>query len=274
MTDWRDRAACLRAPDPDIFYSHYAEDIADAMSFCRRCPVVIQCLNAVTAFESNTALAYGIWGACTPITRKPLMKRKFKAYGRSRSHTMTTQSVAGKETLEGMLTLHDILRVIAPAGIECTYGIMQQKLLAYLPRPAKIPRLKAYHWAETPELSQAMAKLSRSYQERLKWRRKGAVTRRQARRILSELTGSDVDNRRIRDRWVKRVKNRGLKPCCEETVWGAPLYNLAEDQENWQYVYREVPGINSQLLDQVTKIAVRNFINKTDFARGANMEFP
>lgn len=261
MSDWRDQAACLRAPDPEIFYSHYAEDIADARSFCTRCPVVTQCLNAASEFENRTTFAYGIWGARTPIDRKPSMRRELKAYGRPREPKINAKLAAPQETSEVMLTLHDILRLVAPAGIECSYGNMQQKLLAYLPQPEKIPGLKAYQWVETPELAQAMAKLSQSYQERLAWRRKGAVTRQQARQILSDLTGADVDNRVIRDRWIKRVKNLGLKPRCEKTVWGAPLYNLAEDQENWRAVYREVPGMSLELLDQMTKIAVRDFIN-------------
>lgn len=250
MTDWRDQAACLRAPDPEIFYSNYAEDIANARSFCKRCPVVTQCLNAASDFESHTAFAYGIWGARTPIERKPSMRRELKAYGRPREPKM-----------EGMLTLHDILHLVAPAGLECSYGNMQQKLLTHLPKPVKIPGTRSYKWPETLELLQAMAKLSRSYQERLAWRRRGAVTRQQARQILSNLTGADVDNRVIRDRWIKRVKKLGLKPCCKKTVWGAPLYYLGETQESWKHVYQDVPGMSSQLLDQVAKIAARDFIN-------------
>lgn len=263
MTDWRDQAACLQAPDPEIFYSYYAEDIADALSFCTRCPVVAQCLNAANSFESNTSFAYGIWGAHTPIKRKPSMRRELKAYGRPRKPKPNTRPGTHEEPPAGMLTLHDILHLVAPAGIECSYGNMQQKLLAHLPQPVKIPGLKGYQWAETLELLQDMEKLSRSYQERLAWRRRGAVTRQQTRQILSQLTGTDVDNRQIRDRWIKRVKNRGLKPCCEKTVWGQPLYNLAEDQPGWKHVYREVPGISSQLLDQVTEIAVRDFTNNS-----------
>lgn len=267
MRDWRDQAACLQAPDPEIFYSNYAEDIAEARSFCNRCPVVAQCLNAANSFESSTAFAYGIWGARTPIRRKPSMRRELKAYGRPREPKMNAKLAAPQETLKGMLTLHDILHLVAPAGIECSYGNMQQKLLAYLPQPMKIPGLKAYQWAETPELFQDMEKLSQSYQERLAWRRRGAVTRQQARQILSQLTGTDVDNRVIRDRWIKRVKKAGLKPCCEKTVWGASLYYLRENQEAWKHVYREVPGMSSQLLDQVTEIAARDFINNPKEAK-------
>lgn len=267
MSNWRDLAACRQAANPEIFYSQYAEDIENARSFCKSCPVVAQCLNAANDFENHTAFAYGIWGARTPIDRKPSMRRELKAYGRPRKPKMNARAVTSEKLPEVMLTLHDILRLVAPGGIECSYGNMQQKLLAYLPQPMKIPGTRGYQWAETPELTHVMEKLSRSYQERLAWKRMGAVTRQQARQTLSQLTGTNVDNRQIRDRWLKRVKKSNLKPCCKQTVWGAPLYYLAEDQESWKHVYREVPGISSQLLDQVTEIARQGFINQTQNAK-------
>ena len=64
MSDWRDRARC-RNIGVDLFYpiGHVGSDvldglIADALAYCRRCPVKDDCLTF--ALDNNES--FGIWG--------------------------------------------------------------------------------------------------------------------------------------------------------------------------------------------------------------------
>lgn len=63
--------ACLPAPDPDIFFSEFAVDIALAKSMCAVCPMVQSCLNYGMKHENN-----GIWGGLTPEERFALRGNK------------------------------------------------------------------------------------------------------------------------------------------------------------------------------------------------------
>jgi hypothetical protein len=56
MNEWKSRAACGDAPDPEIFFDPHGH-IADALAYCNRCPVVAECVE--TARDERE---HGIWG--------------------------------------------------------------------------------------------------------------------------------------------------------------------------------------------------------------------
>lgn len=63
--DWRTRAACRTAPDPDVFYPlDRADDIA-ARKCCRGCPVRSECLAYALAVDDR----WGIWGGLSTPQR-------------------------------------------------------------------------------------------------------------------------------------------------------------------------------------------------------------
>lgn len=70
MTDWRHHAAC-KAADPEIFFpvgtgGPALLQIAEAKTYCRRCPFVDPCL--AWAFEHGED--HGIWGGMTEDERR------------------------------------------------------------------------------------------------------------------------------------------------------------------------------------------------------------
>ncbi|MER7813847.1 WhiB family transcriptional regulator [Streptomyces sp. NPDC096153] len=73
---WRRTAACLTAPDPEIFFADTSQKqtIADAKTICRRCPVAVHCLiDAMNAEQASTR--YGIFGGATHSQRRRLAQR-------------------------------------------------------------------------------------------------------------------------------------------------------------------------------------------------------
>jgi WhiB family redox-sensing transcriptional regulator len=61
--DWRDQAACLGDPDPDVFYRPGAGDVALAKSICARCPVMAECLTNARASRDEWAVRGGLTAA-------------------------------------------------------------------------------------------------------------------------------------------------------------------------------------------------------------------
>lgn len=55
--DWRTQAACLDAPDPDIFHPEPGQAAArrEALTYCARCPVVAEC-------KADGEGLPGVWG--------------------------------------------------------------------------------------------------------------------------------------------------------------------------------------------------------------------
>lgn len=63
---WRDRAACVDHPRPEIFYLNPREDHSEAKDLCRTCPVAQNCLDdALTRRERD-----GVWGGTSAAERK------------------------------------------------------------------------------------------------------------------------------------------------------------------------------------------------------------
>ena len=59
MTDWRDKAKCVRdGADLELFFSNDWRQWRDAKAFCAECPVRRQCLGNALETES----IYGVWG--------------------------------------------------------------------------------------------------------------------------------------------------------------------------------------------------------------------
>ena len=70
MGDWRERAECLKSPDPDAWFTERVtgpgREVAEyALGFCRRCPVQGECLGAALAMD----VRWGIWGGTTSTQR-------------------------------------------------------------------------------------------------------------------------------------------------------------------------------------------------------------
>lgn len=68
--DWVDRAAC-RDEDPELFFPTGSGEHADRQSerageVCRRCPVLMSCLNYALA----TGPSDGVWAGTTPEQRR------------------------------------------------------------------------------------------------------------------------------------------------------------------------------------------------------------
>lgn len=84
VSRWRDRAACLGQPLARFFEDPFPEDegtdeqaLAYARSFCVRCPVRGECLDAELAEEGRAVEArrFGLRGAMTPAQRASLYRR-------------------------------------------------------------------------------------------------------------------------------------------------------------------------------------------------------
>lgn len=77
MTDWRHRAAC-RDTDPELHFPVGSGGVTadqqakEALTLCRRCPVVADCL----AWAVETGQEYGIWGGTTEAQRRELRPPK------------------------------------------------------------------------------------------------------------------------------------------------------------------------------------------------------
>lgn len=77
--DWHLHAVCrVEDVDPETFYPHPTDNPADARAYCRRCPVVAECLNEALRVEGNSSRQYraGIWGGLTPEQRCQIAARR------------------------------------------------------------------------------------------------------------------------------------------------------------------------------------------------------
>lgn len=82
-TDWRHAAVC-RDEDPEIWFpignsGPALLQIAEAKTFCRRCPSATPCLN--WALESGQDA--GVWGGMSEDERRALKRRNARARARS-----------------------------------------------------------------------------------------------------------------------------------------------------------------------------------------------
>lgn len=65
---WRERGACTRADDPDLFFPTTAEHLEPARRVCGLCPVAGECLaEALSRTEID-----GIWGGTTSAERRSM----------------------------------------------------------------------------------------------------------------------------------------------------------------------------------------------------------
>jgi WhiB family transcriptional regulator, redox-sensing transcriptional regulator len=74
--NWRQRAACLDT-DPELFFpvgtiGHALDQIAQAKTVCRDCPVRAQCLE----WALNTTQAAGVWGGMDEDERRQLRRHR------------------------------------------------------------------------------------------------------------------------------------------------------------------------------------------------------
>lgn len=73
--DWRHRAECRSAPEPDVFFLTGSTvsallGIAEAKAICRRCPVTADCLTWAVATGQDT----GVWGGLDEDERRALVR--------------------------------------------------------------------------------------------------------------------------------------------------------------------------------------------------------
>ena len=60
------------ANDPEMWFSHDAEEIAHAKAICSRCPMRDACLQAALDFGDKE----GVWGGLTPDERGRLVRKR------------------------------------------------------------------------------------------------------------------------------------------------------------------------------------------------------
>lgn len=73
---WRERAACLRVDDPDLFFPIGISGLTfvqvdEAKAVCHRCPVMEQCLD----WALYARHVEGIWGGTTESERRAMRRR-------------------------------------------------------------------------------------------------------------------------------------------------------------------------------------------------------
>jgi WhiB family redox-sensing transcriptional regulator len=81
--DWRHRAIC-RDEDPELFFpvgtgGPALEQIAEAKTVCRRCPVISECLTFALATGQNA----GVWGGMSEDERRALKRRNARTRART-----------------------------------------------------------------------------------------------------------------------------------------------------------------------------------------------
>lgn len=77
--NWRPRAACLDS-DPDLFFpigtsGQALDQTEQAKAYCRRCPVITQCLDWALATNQHD----GVWGGLSEDERRTLRRRRRRA---------------------------------------------------------------------------------------------------------------------------------------------------------------------------------------------------
>jgi len=76
-SDWRQEANCRDIRDPDLFFpvgttGPALEQIAQAKSICRACPVQKKCLEWALETHQDS----GVWGGLSEEERKTLVRRR------------------------------------------------------------------------------------------------------------------------------------------------------------------------------------------------------
>ena len=76
VQDWRDRSACL-GEDPELFFPigeglEAVMQADDAKAVCRRCPVVMTCLE----WSLETRQPHGVWGGLDERQRVNVLRRR------------------------------------------------------------------------------------------------------------------------------------------------------------------------------------------------------
>ena len=64
-------AACAGV-DPEVFLPERGESLEEPRSFCRRCPVQYECLDAALGLGQQ---AYGVWGGTSAGQRRDARQR-------------------------------------------------------------------------------------------------------------------------------------------------------------------------------------------------------
>lgn len=54
---WRDEAAC-RGADPSVMVPDHVDDVAEALTYCARCPVIDEC----DEYAERNGETHGVWG--------------------------------------------------------------------------------------------------------------------------------------------------------------------------------------------------------------------
>lgn len=66
--EWRERGACARTDDPDVFFPALPDDLEPARRLCRTCSVTGPCLaEALSRTEID-----GVWGGTTSAERRSM----------------------------------------------------------------------------------------------------------------------------------------------------------------------------------------------------------
>ncbi|MHA6801765.1 WhiB family transcriptional regulator [Bounagaea algeriensis] len=69
-SDWRARANCRGASDPDAFFPLTPSAQCYAQELCANCPVAAECLSEALHIGAD----HGIWGGYTPEQRRGLRR--------------------------------------------------------------------------------------------------------------------------------------------------------------------------------------------------------
>lgn len=92
---WREDAACLSYPEPNLFFATGeagAEDVARAKTICAGCPVRFDCL----LYAVETAQTYGVWGG-TDADERRLIRRRWLAAMRREGFTEARRLMVTEE---------------------------------------------------------------------------------------------------------------------------------------------------------------------------------
>lgn len=77
--DWKAKAACIAAPDPDVFYATDGSELEAARHYCSSCPVAHPCLSMALSVPASGD--FGVWGGMTKDERAILRERLSRLAG-------------------------------------------------------------------------------------------------------------------------------------------------------------------------------------------------
>jgi hypothetical protein len=78
INDWRDKAACNGATDPEIFFLPFLQ--AKALDYCNYCPVIAECLIFAQSVDSDGLVMapHGVYGGTTAEQRREIRNHRRK----------------------------------------------------------------------------------------------------------------------------------------------------------------------------------------------------